>query len=273
MQRFLFKPAAAATLKPLSCGVSEGIHKPLGNLDEYSSPVTLIETPVDLSSPATEMLDDLCLSDEDFEPLFEESDEEHLLDEYDMHLGIWEDISYQNYASGYDLSARPPMPHQSDQDFSSASDHTALARNNKPEPAFHDSLYSSHDHITEPTDADSPFEALDTPDISSIDDAAQTNILADLDVEEMLLDNLSNDGGAVSNGEAFFDTMEMLDHLSVDDGRGASLDQVGSELDEMLDHLSVDDGRRASLDQVGSEPDEMLDVLDLNDGMGRDWVG
>ncbi|MCJ1383057.1 hypothetical protein MMC17_006170 [Xylographa soralifera] len=249
MQRLLFEPAAAARLKPLSCSVSQGVEKPLKILHEYSSPVTLIETPENFSSPATDILDDFCLLDEDSESLLEESDQELLLDEYDVDPSIWENISSQkSYASSHGLSARLPMSQRYHPGSYVADEQNTKARNNRTQSEFLDVLDVSGSDVGEPRDTDSPFEALDTPAASSIGCTEQADILSDLDAKEILLDDLSNDDGTISNREEFLDTMEMLDHLSVDDGR-------------------------AGVDEVDSEPDEMLDTLDLDDETGKDWLG
>ncbi|MCJ1431898.1 hypothetical protein MMC27_001254 [Xylographa pallens] len=249
MQRLLFEPAAVARLKPLSHGVSQGIEEPLKHFDEYSSPVTLIETPENISSPATEMLDDSCQLDEDFEPLFEESDEELLLDEYDVDPCLWEDVSNQkSYAPSYGLSARLPISQRWYQGSYVADEHNTRARNNRAQSKLLDILDSPGGNVGEPNDTNSPFEALDTPDDSGISRADQANILPDLDAKEMLLNNPTNNDGPISNGEEFFDAMEMLDHLSVDDGT-------------------------ASVNEPDPEPDEMLDTLDLDDELDEDRLG
>ncbi|MCJ1283847.1 hypothetical protein MMC26_003178 [Xylographa opegraphella] len=249
MQKGLFEPAAAATLKPLSYGVSQAAENPLQTLDECSSPVTLVATPKNSSSPATEILDDFCLSDEDFEPLFEDSDDEILLDEYEVDPSIHDTWSHRtNHASSDGLSARPPMTQPDRQSSAVADDPRTKAMINRAQHGLLDTLIVSDSDVREPTDTGSPFEALDSADVSSIGRAESADMPPDLDAEEMLLDNPSNDGGSISAGDAFLDAMEMLDRLSVDEGRAAG--NWGS-----------------------SEPDEMLDVCELGDGVGGDWLG
>ena len=241
MQRLLFEPAAVATLKPLSCGVSQGVTDPLKNSNEYSSPVALIDTVQYVSSPATEILDDFYLLDEDFDPLFEESDGELILDEYDMAPSIWENISNQKSdTSSYGFPARPPMSLQYHQSFDVADEHNTEARNNRVQSDVIDNLRDFGSNAGEPIDIDSPFEALDTSDVPSIGCAERIDFLSDFDTEEILLDNPRDDGLTISNGDDFRDTMEMLDRISVDEGI-ASDDNVDSEPDEMLDALDLDD--------------------------------
>ena len=248
IQRLLFEPAAAATLKPLSYGVSQGIEEPSKHFDEPSSPATLIETPENTSSPATEMLDDFCLSDEDFEPLFDESDAELLLDEYDVDSCLREDVSHQKrYASSHGLSARLPISRRYHPGPYVADEYTTRARNHRAQSELLDTLDISGSNVGEPVDTNSPFEALDIPDVSSIGRAEQVDMLSDPD-PEMLLANQSNDWQTIGNGEEFLDAMEMLDRLSVD-------------------------GRRASVDDPDSEPDEMLDTFDLDDELDEDCLG
>ncbi|MCJ1392227.1 hypothetical protein MMC18_005094 [Xylographa bjoerkii] len=249
MQRLLFEPAAAARLKPLACSVSQGAEELFEVPDECSSSVTLAEAPMDVSSPAAEILDDFFLFEDDFELLLEESDDELLLDEYEADQSTGKNNPDPgSYASSNCLSARHPMSQRYHRGPFVADKHDTKTGADRAQSEFPDILDAFCSDGENPIDNDSPFEALETPDVSSIGCAERFDTLSDLDAEEMLLDDPSNDGGRIIDHTEFRDTMDLLDHLSVDDGR-------------------------ASVDEVHSEPDEMLDSLGADDEMDDDWSG